>query len=246
MPLSGVIIEVVGDEERTRTTTAADGTFRLEPVPAGRFFVNIDGRLVTGTYPEGDYYPFIGKTWEAVAGNPENLANENGDIFLPLVVNGTLQDVSQVQETTIEFPQDTLDGNPELAGTEVNVPANSLFSNDGTRGGRMGIAPVPSDRLPEPLPSQLNLPMVITIQTDGATNFDQPVPVRFPNLPDPDTGEILPPGSASALWSFDHDTGKWEIAGPMTVTADGKWVVTDPGVGVRPPRDRSRPTCHRP
>ncbi|NBD38757.1 MAG: hypothetical protein GVY10_09325, partial [Verrucomicrobia bacterium] len=127
VPLQDVIIEVVGDEERTRTTTAADGTFRLEPVPAGRFFVNIDGRLVTGTYPEGDYYPFIGKTWEAVAGNPENLANDNGEIYLPLVVNGTLQEVSQVQDTTIEFPEGTLAENPELAGTEVNVPANSLF-----------------------------------------------------------------------------------------------------------------------
>jgi hypothetical protein len=44
--------------------------------------------------------------------------------------------------------------------------------------------------LPEPLPEGLALPLVITIQTDGPMNFDRPVPVRFPNLPDPLTGEL--------------------------------------------------------
>jgi hypothetical protein len=35
--LDGVVIEVVGDEENTRTTTGADGSFMLTPVPAGEF-----------------------------------------------------------------------------------------------------------------------------------------------------------------------------------------------------------------
>src|SRR5205085_334988 len=45
----------------------------------------------------------------------------------------------------------------------------------------------------------------------------------------------LPPGAKSALWSFVHDTGRWEIQGSMTVTDDGLFVVTDPGVGVHQP-----------
>jgi hypothetical protein len=77
--------------------------------------------------------------------------------------------------------------------------------------------------------------LVITIQTDGPSNFDRPVPVRFPNLPDPRTGQKLPPGAKSALWSFNHDTGNWEIQGQMTVSADGLFVETNPGVGVRQP-----------
>ena len=89
-----------------------------------------------------------------------------------------------------------------------------MVSDDGTTGGSIGIAPVSPDRLPEPLPAGLNLPVVITIQTDGATNFDVPIPATFPNV------DQLPPGSKSALWSFDHDKGKWEIAGPMTVSDD--------------------------
>jgi hypothetical protein len=57
----------------------------------------------------------------------------------------------------------------------------------------------------------------------------------LPDLPDPLTGLALPAGAKSALWSFSHDTGNWEIAAPMTVTAYGLFVKTDPGTGVRQP-----------
>lgn len=115
------------------------------------------------------------------------------------------------------------------------VPADSLFANDGTRGGRVGIAPVDPDRLPGPLPQGLEFPIVITVQTDGATNFDVPVAVRFPNLPDPITGETLAPGDKSALWSFNHDSGNFELVGPMTVDDTGMFVESDPGFGIRAP-----------
>jgi len=140
VPLQGVVVEVVGDEEETRTTTGADGSFNLNPVPAGEFFVNIDGRPVTGNFPTGGYYPFVGKVWEAKAGKSDNLAAGTGKIYLPFICPGTLKVVSQVEDTEVEFPQDVLDENPELAGTGLMVPANSLFGNDGTRGGRVGIA----------------------------------------------------------------------------------------------------------
>src|SRR6185369_17147560 len=112
---------------------------------------------------------------------------------------------------------------------------NSLFGNDGTRGGMVGIAPVPPDRLPSRLPPGLDFPLVITVQTDGGENFDKPVPVCFPNLPDRTTGLPLAPGAPSTLWSFNHDTGQFEVVGAMRVTADGKLVCTEPGVGIRAP-----------
>ena len=234
-PLGGVIIEVVGAEETLRTVTAADGSFTLSPAPAGRFFVNIDGRPVTGGFPNGDYYPFVGKAWEAIPGKVDNPAGGTGEIYLPLVRSGALRVASPVAETIVDFVPSILAENPEFEGVELRVPPNSLFSDDGTRGGSVGIAPVPRDRIPEPLPEGLTPPLVITIQTDGPTNFDTPVPVRFPNVADPDTGELPAPGSKLSLWSFDHDTGDWYLAGPMTVTSDGLHVVTDPGVGVREP-----------
>lgn len=235
-PLSGATITVDGREQELRTTTDANGRFRLAPVPAGRFFVHVDGRTAAGSrWPDGEYYPVVGKAWEAVAGRDDNLAGGTGEIFLPLIKTGTLQTVSTTADTPITFPPEVLAENPSLDGVTINVPANSLFGDDGTRGGKVGIAPVPPDRLPEPLPPGLNLPLVITVQTDGPSNFDRPVPVRFPNLPDPASGTLLPPGAKSALWSFNHDLGRWEIIGPMTVSADGKFVETDPGVGIQQP-----------
>ena len=235
-PLQKVTITVDGAEETLRTTTDASGFFKLSPAPVGRFFVHVDGRTAEGSqWPTGAYYPFVGKAWEAVAGVETNLATGTGEIFLPLVPAGALQNVSATQDTTITFTPETLAANPGLAGVEVHVPANALYDDNGARGGRVGIAPVPPDRLPEPLPEGLKFPLVITIQTDGPKNFDRPVPVRFPNLPDPVTGEKLGPGEKSALWSFDHDTGRWEVVGPMTVTDDGRFVVCDAGVGVRQP-----------
>ncbi|MEM7387266.1 MAG: hypothetical protein AAF514_20200, partial [Verrucomicrobiota bacterium] len=43
-PLAGVVITVDGRESELRAETDSQGNFRLEPCPAGRFFVHIDGR----------------------------------------------------------------------------------------------------------------------------------------------------------------------------------------------------------
>ncbi|MCB1094257.1 MAG: Ig-like domain-containing protein [Verrucomicrobiae bacterium] len=240
VPLSGVTITVDGAEETLRAVTNAAGKFTLSPCPAGKFFVTIDGRTSSkSNFPGGDYYPYVGKKWEALAGRTDNQSGEStdvqrGKIYLPLIKAGSLNAVSATETTVVEFPESVLEAQPGLQGVQVIVPPNALFSNDGTRVGSIGIAPVPSDRLPSPLPLGLDIPLVITIQTDGPTNFDRPVPVCFPNLPDA-TGVKLAPGEKTALWSFNHDSGKWEPSGPMTVTADGNFVKSDAGTGVWQP-----------
>jgi hypothetical protein len=235
-PLENVTITVDGAEETLRTVTDATGSFALTPAPTGRFFVHVDGRTAVGSqWPGGSYYPFVGKAWEALPGVVTNLAGGTGEIFLPQIQSDALRSVSATTETKVTFSASVLATNPSLAGVEVEVPANALFSDSGVRGGRVGIAPVAPDRLPEPLPPGLNFPLVITVQTDGASNFDRPVPVRFPNLPDPVTGVKLAPGAKTVLWSFNHDTGRWEPQGLMTISADGQFAVSDPGTGIRQP-----------
>ncbi|MCI0536818.1 MAG: Ig-like domain-containing protein, partial [Verrucomicrobiales bacterium] len=238
--LAGVTITVDGQEETLRAVTDADGFFKLQPAPAGRFFVHIDGRTVTDTaagirWPEMAYYPFVGKAWEATPGRTDNLAGGTGKIFLPLIQSDALKTVSAVEDTIVQVSPSVIAANPAFAGVAVTVPANSLFADNGMRGGRVGVAPVPPDRLPGPLPNGLQLPLVITVQTDGPSNFDRPVPVCFPNLPDPVLGVPLAPGTQQALLSFDHDKGEWEVAGTMTVSADGKLICSDPGEGIRQP-----------
>lgn len=242
-PLQGVIVEVIGAEESLRTTTLVDGSFVLSPSPAGRFFVRIDGRPCTSfitenpdrTWTDRAYYPVLEKAWEAEAGRTNNLAAGTGVIYLPLVAAESLKPVSTTEDTVVTFPASITNANPAFSGVQLVVPANSLVSANGTRGGRVGLAPVAADRLPEPLPPGLTHLLDISIQTDGPGNFDRPVPVRFPNLPDPATGQKLPPGAKSALWSFNHDLGEWVISGSMTVTADGEYLESDPGTGVTQP-----------
>ena len=229
-PLAGVRITVDGLDEAFAVTDAL-GNFRLEDAPAGRFFVHIDGTAATNDVPEGAYYPRVGKAWVSSPGVETSV----GEIYLPLVEAGTLVEVSEDDDTVIEFPETIREEFPEFADVSITVPADSLFSDDGTRGGMVGIAPVSPDRLPGQLPPGLSFPLVITVQTDGATNFDRPVAVCFPNLPDPDTGETLPPDAKTALWSFNHDTGRFEIVGSMTVSDDGRLVCSDPGVGILAP-----------
>ena len=156
VPLSGVTITVDGMEDTLRAVTDGMGDFCLDPAPAGRFFVHIDGRTATVGVPPGAYYPFVGKAWESVAGQEVNV----GDVFLPLISEGTLRSVSATTDTPITFPSSVLAEFPEFAGAQIVVPADSLFSDDGSRGGMVGIAPVSPARLPGPLPEGLELPIV--------------------------------------------------------------------------------------
>jgi len=237
VPLGGVTITADGLEESVRAVTDQFGNFRLTNAPGGQFFVHIDGRTVTNLnegirWPDLKYYPFVGKEWESIPGGETNI----GEVFLPLITAGTLHPVSSTNETIITFPTNVLAEHPELQGVTVTVPPNALFSDNGTRGGMVGIAPVAPNRLPGPLPPGLNLPLVITVQTDGPSNFSEPVPVCFPNVTNALTGEPpLPPGAKAALFSYNHDSGRWEIVGSMTVSEDGRTVCTDAGVGILAP-----------
>jgi alpha-tubulin suppressor-like RCC1 family protein len=234
VPLQGVIVRVAGTEN-AQVFTDVNGAFTL-PCPAGRFFAEVDGRKVLGenAFPDKDYYPYVVKAWEAVAGSKENLAVGTGEIFLPVIPAGALKAVDPTKDTKVQAAASIVEANLNFADISLNVPAGALRKEDGTSGGKIGMAPVPPDRLPEPLAPGLEFPVVITIQTDGAGTFDQPVAVKFPNLPD-QNGNTLKAGEKTGLWSFNHDTGSWELQGPMTVTDDGKYVTTDPGVGVRQP-----------
>ena len=235
-PLEGVTITIDGMEEELSVVTDADGNFRLEPVPGGEFFVHINGKTVVDLaegirYPDMAYYPNVGKKWEAVAGQETNLE----DIFLPLIPDDTLQPASATVETVLEFSEDFVTANPKFDGVAITLPPDSLLDPGNIGTGMVGIARVDPDRLPGQLPAGLGIQDVITIQTDGAENFDGTVSACFPNLDDPMTGQPLPPLTKSALWSFNHDTGRFEVVGSATVTADGQLVCTDEGVGIPAP-----------
>lgn len=180
VPLAGALVRVVGSETLF-TFTAADGSFALTPCPAGRFFVEVDGRTCpVSHFPDGGYYPYIVKAWEALPGRTDNLAAGTGKIYLPLVAAATLQPVSATATTTVSFPPTVIAANPALAGVEIYIPANSLFADDGTRGGKVGLAPSPPTVSPSPSRPACITPSTSASRPTAPPTSTAPSPSVFP------------------------------------------------------------------
>src|SRR5262249_7641946 len=114
----------------------------------------------------------------------------------------------------------------------MTVPANVLVGADGQKlsNAQVGISTVPPELVMDVLPAgALEHTFDITVQAPGVTNFSTPVPMSFPNVFD------AAPGTQLNFLSFDHTTGRLVIEGTATVSADGKSVKTDPGVGITHP-----------
>ena len=247
IPVVGATIRVDAFPE-ANAITDENGFFLLSDVPAPVFSVHIDGSTADNA-PEGTVYATVGKLFESVPGQETQLSmdGETFDIFLPPMATGDIQELSPTEDTNVGF------GNagvaqlealfPEVdAGvwerTRVTFPAGSAQDEEGNVATQAAIIPVAPDRLPAPLPPGIELPLVISIQAGGdagfsqaggATNFDVPAPVSFPNL------DGLAPGEQSLIWSFNHDSGDWEVVGTGTVSDDGLSVDSDPGVGILAP-----------
>jgi hypothetical protein len=243
-PVISATIRVDGFPE-ANAVTDQNGYFILHDMPAPIFFVHIDGSTATNA-PPGTVYATVGKPFHSVAGQSTQLVmdGETFHVYLPPMSLGDTVPLSSTQQTVVGFgpagEAELIEMFPNIDPvvwdqTLVTFLPNSAMDDLGNPATEAAIIPVPPDRIPAPLPPNLRLPLVISVQAVGANNFDTPAPVCFPNLPDPDTGQPLAPGEKSALVSFNHDTGMWEVAGSMTVSADGKMVCTNPGVGIRAP-----------
>lgn len=270
LPLVGVTICVEGIPDLCAVTDATgrfelgvapSQGCPLGGVPAPEFIVHLDGKTVTavGGNPfdrttSGGFYPTITKTFRSNAGHTVQIMQDNTafDMYLPFVADEVLQAVNPTQMTEIgltpegvtrfcELFPDECAANPNAADAlKLMIPPGSFNNDDGTPGNMAGIFPVDSARLPAPLPGAQVHIMDITVQSDGATNFDLPTPICFPNVPDAD-GNRLRPGDKTGLVSFNHDTGKWEFRGSMTGGPDddgdgfSEAICPDAGVGVAAP-----------
>ncbi|MEX2138181.1 MAG: Ig-like domain-containing protein [Pirellulales bacterium] len=236
-PIAGVTIRVDAFPQ-ANAVTDANGRFELRDMPAPEFFVHIDGS--TAAAPAGFVYPVVGKPFHSVPGQTVQLEmdREPFDIFLPPMALGDIQPLSPTQTTEVGFGNagraDLVEMFPNLDPSiwdrmQVSFAPGAAVDEFGNRATEAAIIPVPPDRIPAPLPPNLNPELVISIQAGTATNFDIPAPVTFPNL------EGLAPGEKSLIFSFDHDAGEWVVIGAGSVSADGLSIVSDVGVGIAAP-----------
>jgi hypothetical protein len=229
--------------------TDSKGYFQLENLPAPEFAVHIDGATATNA-PSGTIYATVGKLFHSVPGQTIQLTMDGQpfDIYLPPMAASDIQTLSSNTNTDVGFGQAGKEQlqkilpniDPSLWNlVQVTFPAGSARDDLGNAATQATIIPVDPNRLPAPLPPGVAPQLVISIQAGnnggfsqtagGATNFNVPAPVQFPNL------EGLQPGEKSLIWSFNHDAGMWEVIGTGTVSEDGKVIKSDEGVGIIAP-----------
>ncbi|MCO6456283.1 MAG: Ig-like domain-containing protein, partial [Pirellulaceae bacterium] len=237
-PIVGATIRVDAFPE-ANTVTDASGRFELMDMPAPDFYVHIDGSTATSV-PAGFAYPNVGKPFHSVPGQTVQLemSGQPFDIFLPPMALSDVQDLSSSDATVVgfgaagkaELAQMFPDVDPAMFDRMgVTIAPGAAVDEQGNAATQAIVIPVPADRIPAPLPPNLNPSLVVSIQAPGATNFDVPASIAFPNL------DGLAPGEKTLVMSFDHDAGRWVVNGTATVSDDGLSVVSDPGTGIAAP-----------
>jgi hypothetical protein len=256
-PIAGVEVYILGLENEA-VYTDSQGRFTLTNVPSGDVKLAIEGNVPgvqvydpnqqqdVDPNSEGFYFPQmvmdltikpdVANTVMGTMGtNQEQAANAtNLGVYLPRVPTSILQTASDTQPTTVGVsgasglgltPQQqqelTLTVQP---GSAIGLNGQPLSSF------QIGISTVPTALIKDMLPTGVPQPIItITVQAPGVATFSTPVALTFPNVYN------AAPGTKLNFISFDHTTGRLEIEGTATVSADGLSVVTDPGVGVTHP-----------
>ncbi len=234
VPVIGATIRVDAFPEANAVTDSR-GYFTLTNVPAPEFFVHIDGGTANNA-PPGSVYPSGGKVFHSVPGMSTVMPKAFA-VYLPPMALGDVVPLRTDRAIDVFFGPTGLaelarmfPTNDQAAFRRVSVtfPPGSAVDNAGNPATEAVIIPVPPDRLPSPLPSNLTPKLVISVQAPGATRFDVPAPVIFPNL------DGLAPGEKALFFSYNHAAGRWDVVGAGTATTTGT-IATDPGVGIRAP-----------
>ncbi|HEX9759166.1 MAG TPA: carboxypeptidase-like regulatory domain-containing protein [Nitrospiria bacterium] len=207
-PIPGVEVSVLNTPLETQTDD--QGQFRLTGVPVGAIHLIVDGTTATipGTWPTLEFQVNTVSGRDNTVGMPIYL--------LPIDVQNA-QTVSPSQSASLQVSN--------VAGFSLDIPAGSVTFRDGSQTGSVSVTQVHRDKVPMPPPNGLNPKLVFTIQPPGAV-FDPPAPISYPNIDNRLPGEIVD------LYSFDHDLGQWVGIGTGTVSQDGAFIVSDPGVGI--------------
>jgi membrane-associated phospholipid phosphatase len=243
-PIVGVRVFIIGLESQAVLSDAA-GRFHFDAVPAGDVKVVLDGRTATNA-PAGYYFPEMVMDATVKAGRANTLMGSMGtleeqtanadreEVYLPRLGTSILQDVSATEPTVIGLDRSSASGlTPEKRDRlKITVQPGSMIGVDGQplAGAQVGISLVPPELVRDMLPQGLmQLAATMTIQAPGVAAFSTPLQLTFPNV------YGAAPGAKLDVYSFDHTTGRLEITGTATVSADGLAATTDPDGGITHP-----------
>ncbi len=211
-PIPGAIVKLGA----LSATTDASGNFLLTNAPTGLQVLLIDGP--SALYP---------------ADLPVQMTIQPGIAnVLPYPV--FLHEVSQNYFPITPGAQ-TVIAPPDIPDFTMLIPAGTTITGwDGQPNVKVSITPVPVDRIPvTPPPAELQMKQtyLFNFGKPGGGYPSRPIPVLAPN----DLGGL--PGQRADFWYFDEsptpdpNSNQWKKYGEGTVSADGRQIIPDPGVG---------------
>lgn len=214
-PLANVTISVAGRSTRT----SADGRFELLGVPVGKHEIVVDGSTVG--IPGREFATFVFSV-EVKEGRLSELPHA---MYLPRV---RAKDWVSIPSPT---KSEVVATHPHLPGLEIRIPKGTVLRDrQGKILTKFAIVPVPLDRSPFPTPA--NFPTYFMIHPGGAViqgldpRNSPGVRIIYPNY----TNDA--PGTEHNFWLYDARGRGWVVYGKAHVSADGKQIVPDHGVGL--------------
>ena len=213
-PLQGVTLELAGHDTRTDRT----GRFLLllPGVATGRHELEIDGRTANRgprTYGTFEYGLTI------TSGHTTVLPFT---IWMPRL--DTAHQVAIPSPTT----QETVITTPYIPGLELHLPAGTTIRDEEGKVVRaVSITPIPVDRPPFPLATNVDVPVYFTVQPGGAYvstagNGPKGAWLVYPNYRHERAGKPI------QFFHYDPEVRGWYVYGLGTVTANQAQVVPDP------------------
>jgi len=199
-----------------QTVSDAAGNFQLLGLPAGQITLRMDATAANPLYPIWPYSTTV----------PE------GQVMT--LADWTIKP-PPAEENFIAIDNATQDqvlADERFPGFGLTLPQGvSIVGWDGVKKTRIAVERIEPNNLPVAAPP---VPIKEAFQVYFGTPMGgiptQPVPVSVPNV----TG--LEPGQKTEIWFFDGSpmggSGEWKLAGPATISADGKTVTTDAGYGI--------------
>lgn len=211
-PIPGAVVRI----GTLSATTDASGNFLFTNPPTGSQVLLIDGP--SALYP-GDL-PVQMTIHPGVAN------------VLPYPV--FLHEVSQKYFPIVPGAQAVISP-PEIPDLTMIIPAGTTIMGwDGQPNTKVSMTPVPVDRLPvtpPPAHHHVKQTYLFNFGKPGGGYPSRPIPVLAPN----DLGGL--PGERAEFWYFDEsptpdpNSNQWKKYGEGTVSADGRQIIPDPGVG---------------
>lgn len=219
--IPGVRLSLVGTP--LSAVTDAEGRFLIlnPPVGDGQLLdVDASGATLPGKYSD------LAFEIDVLPGQDNQLPRP---MFLPLLNEGIEVPMAFLDERTGEVLEErvfVMPTGPTLAPVTLRIPQGTRITFPPGAERKISVTRVPLNRVPMALEDGLFSQMYVSIQPEGA-HFDPPLPISFPNV------DGAAPGERVTLMSFVHDIGRFMEIGTATVSADGRAIESDPGVGIR-------------